>query len=133
MITKRILMGTILMIAIASALGASWFYTHNEPTLRLPGTVEIQEVRLSSKIGGRIKYVHAQEGMIAAAGQPLVVFDVPEWEAKRAQPASAAPQLAEAQLLKARNGAPAGGKSVESRRPRDGPRPFAPPQERHSP
>ncbi|MEQ1830228.1 MAG: hypothetical protein ABL921_29995, partial [Pirellula sp.] len=51
----------------------------------LPGIVETQEVRLSSKVGGRIVRVLVQEGERAQANQPLVEFECEELQAKRAQ------------------------------------------------
>jgi HlyD family secretion protein len=103
MSAKRIFFGAFLTAAVTSAVGASWYFTRIEPELRLPGVVEIQEVRLSSKVGGRIKLVHAQEGQIVSQGQPLVIIDLPEWEAKRGQQ-QAQLKLALAQLEKAQNG-----------------------------
>jgi HlyD family secretion protein len=104
MIVKRILLGALLAALIAATVGASWFYYHREPLVKLPGVVEIQEVRLSSKVGGRVNQVLAQEGTVVSAGQPLVIFDVPEWEAKHAQ-LQAQLLTAKAQLEKAQNGA----------------------------
>ena len=54
-------------------------------TLELPGIVETQEVRLSSKVGGRVLKVLVKEGDVVALGQPLVLLDSSELEARRAQ------------------------------------------------
>lgn len=51
----------------------------------LPGIVETQEVRLSSKVGGRVLRVLVKEGEIVENGRPLVILDSAELEAKRAQ------------------------------------------------
>ncbi len=51
----------------------------------LPGIVESQEVRLSSKVGGRVEQVLVSEGDVVESGQPLVVLDSAELNAKRAQ------------------------------------------------
>ncbi len=53
--------------------------------LILPGIVETQEVRLSSKIGGRVEQVLVREGDIVEAGTVLVRLDSAELMAKRAQ------------------------------------------------
>lgn len=53
--------------------------------LVLPGVVEAQEVRLGSKVGGRVSEVHILEGDHVAPGAPLVTLDVPELEAQQAQ------------------------------------------------
>ena len=57
----------------------------HENFLILPGIVETQEVRLSSKVGGRVDKVLVNEGDIAEAGQQLVVLDAAELNAKREQ------------------------------------------------
>jgi multidrug resistance efflux pump len=65
--------------------------------------VEVQEVRLGSKVGGRVKEVHVLEGDLVGPGDPLVTLDVPELEAQRAQwQAKLRSDLAA--LEKARNG-----------------------------
>ena len=54
-------------------------------TIVLPGIVETQEVRLSSKVGGRVLKVLVKEGEIVEYGRLLVTLDSAELEAKRAQ------------------------------------------------
>jgi multidrug resistance efflux pump len=51
----------------------------------LPGIVETQEVRLSSKVGGRVERVLVREGERVASGQSLVELDCEELQAKRSQ------------------------------------------------
>jgi HlyD family secretion protein len=79
----------LLATAAATAVGVAWYgYSRwNEPVaaLVLPGAVEVQEVRLGSKIGGRVAEVVAIEGDHVKAGQPLVRFEAPELEAQRDQ------------------------------------------------
>lgn len=72
--------------------------------LRLPGVVEIQEVRLGSKIGGRVAKTAVKEGELVEPGQVLVEFEAPETQAQYDQ-WQARLQTAEAELEKARNGA----------------------------
>ena len=60
----------------------------NQPdssTLVLPGIVETQEVRLSSKVGGRVEKVLVREGDLVDAGQQLVMLECAELNAKRSQ------------------------------------------------
>ena len=57
----------------------------NDRDLELPGIVETQEVRLSSKVGGRVERVLVKEGDHVEANQPLIEFDSAELKAKRAQ------------------------------------------------
>ena len=54
-------------------------------TLKLPGIVETQEVRLSSRVGGRVEKVLVREGDVVEAGQQLVLLDCAELNAKRSQ------------------------------------------------
>jgi multidrug resistance efflux pump len=75
-----------------------------ERELRLPGVVEIQEVRLSSKVGGRVAKVAVAEGDLVEPGQPLVYLEAPELQAQRAQ-AEAKLKSAAADLEKAQRGA----------------------------
>src|SRR5438477_460041 len=93
---------TILTSLSVAALGvaAFWWFGERAPILTLPGTAELQEVRLGSKVGGRVKAVHVAESQVVSPGQPLVTFDLLELEAKRDQ-ATAQLQAAEAALARA--------------------------------
>ena len=54
---KTLLAGAGLIAAVLVALGFFWPFGGRPETLRLPGIVEIQEVRLGSKVGGRVAEV----------------------------------------------------------------------------
>src|SRR3954469_15580465 len=83
--TKRVIaIGAVLLLA-AAGTGAYWMFHRKPAPLRLPGTVEIQEVRLSSRIGGRVKAVLVREGERLRPGQVLCEFEAPELEAQREQ------------------------------------------------
>ncbi len=99
----KILATVALLAAVAAALGFWCPFHSGEQTLRLPGVVEIQEVRLSSKVGGRVAKVTVAEGEVVEAGRPLVYFAVPELEAQREQQLARL-RAARADLEKARNG-----------------------------
>ena len=71
--------------------------------LRLPGIVEIQEVRLGSKVGGRVAKVLVNEGAVVSPGQPLVLFEAPELENQKKQ-LQARFDSAEAEWLRAVHG-----------------------------
>jgi multidrug resistance efflux pump len=71
--------------------------------LRLQGIVEIQEVRLGSKIGGRVAEVFVREGEVVPANTLLVRFDAPELEAQAKQ-LYAQVEANRAALDRARNG-----------------------------
>lgn len=93
----------LLLAAVAVGLGFFWPFRSKSDTLKLPGVVEIQEVRLGSKIGGRVGKIAALEGDLVAPGQLLVKFDMPEMEAQKVQQQARA-AMTEADLEKAING-----------------------------
>lgn len=97
-IAGTILAGTVLAGCILLPL------RNRGDVLQLPGVVEIQEVRLGSKIGGRVAKTAVREGDLVDAGQVLVVFEAPEMQAQYDQ-WQARLQTAEAELEKAKNGA----------------------------
>jgi multidrug resistance efflux pump len=101
---KAILETTAPLAVVALGLGSYWPFGHSARVLRLPGVAETQEVRLSSKVGGRVDRVAVAEGDLVQPGQPLVYFEVPELQAQHEQ-MQARLQAAEADLEKARNGA----------------------------
>ena len=100
---KSAAFAVLLLAGIAAALGFFWPFGGRGDTLRLPGVVEIQEVRLGSKIGGRVAEVFVKEGSEVKAGQPLVRLETPELEAQREQLAARLQEF-ESALDKARNG-----------------------------
>ena len=93
----------VLIAAAAAGLGFFWPFGSSGRVLRLPGIVEIQEVRLGSKVGERVKEVHVQEGDIVTYDKPLVTFDVPELEAQCEQ-LKAQLEAAQAELGKITDG-----------------------------
>jgi len=100
---KRIL--SILAILAIAAIGAGFYFPFSRTrTLTLPGIVEIQEVRLGSKVGGRVAKIEVREGDAVEPGQKLVVFEVPELENQKEQ-LQARLEAAEAEYLRARSGA----------------------------
>ena len=72
----------LLLVAVAS-MAAFWPYGPN--VLRLPGIVEVQEVRLGSKVGGRVAKILVNEGDMVYPRQPLVIFEAPELENQKRQ------------------------------------------------
>jgi multidrug resistance efflux pump len=99
-----ILAGGALLALGSGVLKLSWQLLHRPETLALPGVVEVQEVRLGSKVGGRVAEVAIAEGDGVEAGQVLVRFEAPELEAQRQQ-LQAQLRAATAELEKAQNGA----------------------------
>ena len=72
-----------LVIGALAALGFTWPFGKRDGVLKLPGIVEIHEVRLGARVAGRVREVLVTEGDKVQAGQPLVVLDVPELHAQR--------------------------------------------------
>ncbi len=83
---KRIVVIGLTIVSVICAAGGAWYFLSNgSRTLKLPGIVEIQEVRLGSKLGGRVCEILVQEGASVSAGERLVVFEVPELRNQRVQ------------------------------------------------
>src|SRR3954451_19496897 len=74
-----------LVASAAGAVGYGWPFWNETTTLELPGTVETQEVRLGSKIGGRVARVSVAEGELVEPGRPLVDLESPELDARIGQ------------------------------------------------
>jgi multidrug resistance efflux pump len=103
-VTRRaVLIAAVALLAALAGLGFFWPFAGGTESLRLPGIVEIQEVRLGSKVGGRVESIAVKEGQLVEPGQPLVTFEVPELRAQREQ-LDAKLQQALADWEKARNG-----------------------------
>src|SRR5690242_12404419 len=75
----------LLLVAIAgAALGVYW-YRQPSAELHFPGTVETQEVHLSSRVGGRVNKVLVSESQLIEPGQKIVELEMPELDAQRSQ------------------------------------------------
>jgi len=86
---KRLVL--FLIAAALVAIGAysmGWF--HRDSALQGSGTVEARNIRVGSKVGGRIDQVLVREGDSVKAGQILITFDDKELEASLAQSRAAA-------------------------------------------
>src|SRR5208283_5086569 len=86
---KRILIiGAVAIAITATALYAGWFRRDN--SLQGSGTVEARNIRVGSKVGGRIDKVLVREGDSVQAGQILITFDDKELLASLDQSRAAA-------------------------------------------
>ena len=74
-----VLVAAILVVLAATALYANWF--RRDTSLHGSGTVEARDIRVGSKIGGRIDKVLVREGDRVQSGQVLITFDDKELEA----------------------------------------------------
>jgi multidrug resistance efflux pump len=101
---RTIIVGVGLVACVAAASGCWWLLGKRDTELRLQGTVEVQEVRLGPKIGGRVEEVLIREGDLVQPGQVLVRLEAPELEAQREQ-WLARVQATSAALERMRNGA----------------------------
>jgi multidrug resistance efflux pump len=82
---RKILLGTGLAVTLVAGLGCWYLFDRRDAELVLQGTVEVQEVRLASKMGGRIEAVLTREGIVVQEGQVLLRLEAPELEAQREQ------------------------------------------------
>ena len=73
----------VAAVAAATALYANWF--HRDTTLLGSGTVEARNIRVGSKVGGRIEQVLVREGDAVGPGQILLTFDDQELKASLEQ------------------------------------------------
>ena len=83
---KRKLLIPVVLGAALAAMGAysmSWF--RRGTALEGSGTVEARNIRVGSKVGGRIDKVLVREGDTVEAGQVLISFDDKELQASLAQ------------------------------------------------
>jgi len=87
---KRISILVVLLAipAAAAVVYGGWF--HHDNSLQGSGTVEARNIRVGSKIGGRIDKVLVLEGDSVEAGQVLITFDDKELLASLAQSRAAA-------------------------------------------
>ncbi len=83
--TRRILILAVVVIAAlaVAAVYGGWF--RKDSGLQGSGTVEARNIRVGSKVGGRILEVRVREGDHVQLGQTLITFDDKELEASLAQ------------------------------------------------
>jgi multidrug resistance efflux pump len=93
------LLGSLLAIGCSRP----WFGEGNKP-LVFSGTVETREIRVGSKVGGRVAQILVVEGQQVTSGQPLVKIDISELEAQQRQVEARIAQT-EARLTRLLNGA----------------------------
>ncbi|HJS07030.1 MAG TPA: efflux RND transporter periplasmic adaptor subunit, partial [Pirellulales bacterium] len=103
MVWKPLVAG--VLVVAAGAIGVNYYWRLSQPRreLWMPGTVESQDVRLSSRVGGRVSKVLVAEGQVVEAGQPILELEMPELDAERKQ-LEAQLAAAKAQFAKAEKG-----------------------------
>ena len=75
---KSILTLLVVLGLAGGGFAAWWFWNGKKDEIRMAGVVETQEVRLGSKIGGRVEKLLVAEGDTIKPGQVLVVLAIPE-------------------------------------------------------
>ncbi|MDD2475425.1 MAG: efflux RND transporter periplasmic adaptor subunit [Dysgonamonadaceae bacterium] len=94
------LIGLATVVVIVFIIG---WYVYEPVPVTIQGSAEVNEVRVSGKVPGRILHLYAEEGQQVNVGDTLVLIDSPEVRAKLAQ-ANAAKAAAMAQQQKAHKG-----------------------------
>jgi multidrug resistance efflux pump len=97
---QRIAIG---FVAIALLLGLLVYSQMRVEPLKVSGYVEADEIRLGSRVGGRVKAVHCQEGQTVTAGTLLLELEEFDLLAKKAE-AAAQVAASEAELARMKNG-----------------------------
>ena len=95
------LIGLATVVVIIFIIG---WYVYKPAPIVIQGSAEVNEVRVSGKVPGRILQLYAEEGQQVNVGDTLVMIDSPEVRAKLSQ-ANAAKSAAMAQQQKAKRGA----------------------------
>ena len=82
---KRIVLVLVIVAVVASVLFLSRSLSRKDSGLQGSGTVEARNIRVGSKIGGRIEKLLVREGDHVEAGQVLMTFDDKELQASLQQ------------------------------------------------
>lgn len=93
----------VLVVIVLGITVIGFFFMKPEPEV-IQGEVEVNELRVSGKVPGRVAKFLVTEGQMVKQGDTLVLLDSPEVEAKLLQ-AKAAERAASALSEKAANGA----------------------------
>src|ERR1700723_1155650 len=87
---KRIVIIVVVVAAIFAGVAYSEGWFLHDSSLQGSGTVEARDIRVGSKVGGRIDKVLVREGDTVKAGQVLITFDDKELQAALDQSRAAA-------------------------------------------
>jgi len=82
---KPVVAGLVVVALAGAGLGFWRPFQSSEETVTLKGVVEIREVRLGSKAGGRVQAIYVKEGDTIESGQLLAKLEAPELEAQLRQ------------------------------------------------
>ncbi len=101
--SRNIIIGIGLILILILVIVSGWIMA-NPPGTILQGEVEAKQVKVASKIPGRIETILTREGAKVNKGDTLVEISTPELDAKKFQ-AESAKHAAKSQSIKAQNGA----------------------------
>lgn len=101
--TRNFIIGLFAIALLIFILYTTWLVTRPVP-LEIQGEIESTQIRVASKIPGRIDAIAVRKGQQVQKGDFLFSIKSPEIEAKLQQ-ATAARSAAEAQSMKAQHGA----------------------------
>lgn len=87
---KRIVIIVVVLAAVFAGVAYSSGWFNRDSSLQGSGTVEARDIRVGSKVGGRIDKVLVREGDAVNAGQVLITFDDKELQAALDQSKAAA-------------------------------------------
>jgi multidrug resistance efflux pump len=87
---KRLIPILLVILAVISAAAYSMGWLHRDTGLEGSGTVEARNIRVGSKVGGRIDKILVREGDSVEPGQVLITFDDRELLASLSQTKAAA-------------------------------------------
>jgi HlyD family secretion protein len=91
---RKYLLIPIILAALIAAAAYSMGWFHRDASLQGSGTVEARNIRVGSKVGGRIDKILVREGDTVDAGQLLITFDDKELQASLQQSRAAAEKAA---------------------------------------
>lgn len=100
---KKMTLTVALPLLLIFIIGVIWWLWPQPQAELLHGEVEVREIRIASKLAGRVSALHIHEGEQVKAGQLLFELDSPELNAKLAQ-AEAAEAATKAQQDEAESG-----------------------------
>jgi HlyD family secretion protein len=101
--SKNIIIGIGIVLILILVIVSGWIMA-NPPDTILQGEAEAKQVKVASKVPGRIEHIITREGAKVQKGDTLVEIGTPELDAKKVQ-AESARHAAESQSIKAENGA----------------------------
>ncbi|MDH6533619.1 biotin/lipoyl-binding protein [Parabacteroides sp. 52] len=101
---SNMMLAFITVLVVIGGVALAGFFLLTPPDDFLMGQAEATQVRISSKVPGRVDTYYAKEGDKVKAGDTLVFLSTPDVRAKLQQ-AEAARSAAEAQRMKAIKGA----------------------------